>query len=53
MEENSQIRKFQCSKCNKSKFVLKKVSDKQQHGFSCHECWATIDRKRYPGCIIG
>jgi len=52
--ENNQIRKFDCNRCKKSKFVLKKVADKQQHGFACDECWSTIDSKnRYYGCIIG
>jgi transposase-like protein len=54
MEEDNQIRKYQCSKCSKSNFVLKKVADKQHHGFACEDCWANIDRKnRYPSCIIG
>lgn len=51
--DDNQIRKFQCNKCNKSKFVLKKVADKQQHGFACDECWFTIDKKkRHNGCLI-
>jgi transcription elongation factor Elf1 len=53
MDDNNQIRKFQCNKCNKSKLVLKKVADKQHHGFACDECWATIDKKsRYNGCLV-
>ena len=53
MDDNNQIRKFQCNKCNKSKFVLKKVADKQQHGFACDDCWAAIDKKkRHNGCLI-
>ena len=53
MDDNNQIRKFQCNKCNKSKFVLKKVADKQHHGFACEDCWFTIDKKkRYNGCLI-
>ena len=51
--DNNHIRRFQCNKCNKSKLVLKKVADKQQHGFACDECWTTIDnKKRYNGCLI-
>ena len=51
--DDNQIRKFQCNKCNKSKFVLKKVADKQHHGFACDECWTTIDKKkRNNGCLI-
>ncbi len=53
MDDDNQVRKFQCNKCNKSKFVLKKVADRQQHGFACDECWASIDKKRrYTGCLI-
>lgn len=52
-DDNNQIRKFKCNKCNKSKLVLKKVADKQQHGFACDDCWTTIDKKsRYNGCLI-
>ena len=53
METDNQIRKFQCSKCNKPKFILKKVADKQHHGFSCDECWTTIEKKNQCArCII-
>ena len=46
--------KFQCNRCQKFKFVLKKVADKQQHGFACEECWSAIERRsRYSGCLIG
>ena len=49
----NQIRKFQCNQCNQSKFVLKKVADKQHHGFACEDCWTRIDKKkRYNGCLI-
>ena len=52
-QENNQIRRFQCNKCQKSKLVLKKVADQQQHGFACEECWTAIEkRSRYSGCQI-
>lgn len=52
--ENNQICTFQCNRCNKFKHVLKKVSDQQQHGFACEECWTTIEkRSRFSGCQIG
>ena len=52
---DNQICKFQCSKCQKFKHVLKKVADRQHHGFACEECWFAIERKgsRYSGCQIG
>ena len=56
MEEDNQIRKFQCNKCHKSNYVLKKVWDQQQHGFACEECWNSIEKQkqhRYKGCVIG
>ena len=53
MEQNNQIRSFPCSQCRKSKLVLKKVSDKQQHGFACEECWTAIDkRSRCNKCLM-
>jgi hypothetical protein len=53
-QEDNQIRIFRCNKCQKSKPVLKKVADQQQHGFACEECWTSIDkRSRYSGCQIG
>ena len=53
MESDNQIRKFQCSNCQKSKFVIKKVADKQHHGFACEECWTTINKQsRYSRCQI-
>ena len=52
--DNNELRKFQCSKCQKSKLVLKKVADQQHHGFACEECWITIEkRSRYGWCQIG
>jgi hypothetical protein len=54
MSDENQIRKFKCNRCQKSKEVLKKVADQQQHGFACEECWTAIDkRSRYNGCQIG
>jgi len=57
MDDNNntnQIRKFQCSRCDKFKLVLKKVADQQQHGFACEECWTAIEkRSRYNVCQIG
>jgi len=51
---NNQIHKFQCSRCDKFKLVLKKVADQQQHGFACEECWTAIEkRSRYNVCQIG
>ena len=53
MEPNNQIRKFQCNHCQKSKFMLKKMADQQQHGFACEECWTTINKQsRYNRCQI-
>ena len=52
-DNDNQIRKFKCNKCTQTKFVLKKVADKQHHGFACEECWTTIEnKKRYSGCLI-
>lgn len=51
----NEIRKFQCNRCNKSKLVLKKVADQQQHGFACDACWATIqnqNQSRYKKCSV-
>jgi hypothetical protein len=56
MDDDNHIRKFQCNKCQKSKFMLKKVWDQQHHGFACEECWTTIEtqkQSRYKGCVIG
>jgi transcription elongation factor Elf1 len=51
---NNQIHKFHCSRCDKFKLVLKKVADQQQHGFACEECWTAIEkRSRYNVCQIG
>ena len=51
---NNQICKFKCGQCHKSKFVLKKVSDQQHHGFACEECWINIEkRSRHSWCQIG
>lgn len=53
MEKNNQIRSFPCSQCRKSKLVLKKVADQQQHGFACDECWTTIEkRSRCNKCLM-
>ena len=50
----NELRKFQCNRCNKSKLLLKKVADQQQHGFACEECWTAIERRsRYNMCQIG
>jgi hypothetical protein len=50
---NNEIRKFKCDKCNKSKYVVKKVADQQHHGFACEECWTAIEkRSRYNMCQI-
>ena len=52
-DNDNQIRKFKCNKCTQTKFVLKKVANKQHHGFACEECWTTIENKqRYSGCLI-
>jgi len=51
----NEIRKFQCNRCNKSKLVLKKVADQQQHGFACEECWTAIEEQtqsRYKRCSV-
>ncbi len=54
MLNENELHKFQCGNCRKSKLVLKKLADQQQHGFACDECWATIDkRSRYGWCQIG
>lgn len=51
--DDNQLRTFKCSRCQYSKTVLKKVADKQQHGFACEGCWTTIEnKKRYSGCLI-
>ena len=48
MPNDNEFRCFPCSQCRKSKLVLKKVWNQQQHGFACDECWATINkRSRY------
>ena len=53
MEKNNQIHTFPCSQCRKSKLVLKKVADQQQHGFACDECWTTIEkRSRCNKCLM-
>jgi len=53
-EDNNRIRKFNCTKCQKSKPMLKKVADQQQHGFACEECWTAIEkRSMFSGCQIG
>jgi len=50
---DNEIRKFQCSKCSKSSLVLKKVWDKQHHGFACDKCWTAIEgQRRYMGCSM-
>ena len=54
-DSDNEIRKFQCNHCHKSKLVLKKVCDQQHHGFSCEECWTTIEKQtKYKprGCAI-
>jgi len=51
VENDNQMHTFRCNKCQKFKHVLKKVADKQQHGFAC---WTSIEtRTRYSGCLIG
>ena len=53
-QENNQIRRFQCNKCQKSKLILKKMVDQQHHGFACEECWTSVNKyNRYSGCQIG
>lgn len=53
-DNDNQVRTYKCSKCQKPKYVLKKVADKQHHGFACEECWTSIEtRPRYSGCLIG
>jgi hypothetical protein len=53
MNDINEIRKFQCSKCSKSSLVLKKVWDKQHHGFACDKCWTAIEgQRRYMGCSM-
>ena len=53
-DNDNQLRTFKCSKCQKPKHVLKKVTDQQHHGFACEECWTSIEkRSRYSGCLIG
>jgi predicted nucleic acid-binding Zn ribbon protein len=53
VDNDNQVRTFQCSKCQNPKHVLKKVADQQHHGFACEECWTSIEkRSRYSGCLI-
>ena len=53
-DNDNQVRTYRCSKCQKFKHVLKKVADKQHHGFACEKCWTSIEtRPRYSGCLIG
>ncbi len=58
MNNNNEIRRFQCNRCNTSSLVLKKVWDQQHHGFACDACWATIQtqtqsRYKRTSCVIG
>ncbi len=53
MNDVNEIRKFQCSKCSNFNLVLKKVWDKQHHGFACDKCWTAIEgQRRYMGCSV-
>ena len=53
MLNENELCRFPCSQCRKSKLVLKKVADQQQHGFACDECWTTIEtRSRCNKCLM-
>jgi len=53
MLNDNEIRRFQCSKCNKFRPMLKKVADRQHHGFACDQCWiAIVKRARYNQCSV-
>jgi hypothetical protein len=53
MLNENELRSFACSQCRKSRPVLKKVADQQQHGFACDKCWTTIEtRARYNRCSM-
>lgn len=52
MENENKIRQYNCSKCNKSSLVLKKVWDQQHHGFACDACWATIQNQNKKRCTV-